>query len=277
MRRKPTARNIEAKKSPAPVRAGRRVVLGLSEPMGSPLQDRTMMLAEVSALLAALPGDATVTDYRGAVVDDNVLGKASAMNRRKTFEILLRFYGLDASRPMFRTFRRYWRADDRAHGTLAVVAALGADQTLRATWEFVAQIPQGSVLNSKDLTSFLAKLLPQLGLESLTALRQRVASTWAQAGHFSCQVRKVRQRPEVTPAVVALALFFGYLDGRRGQRLFDTIWTAVLERPEPELLALAAAAAQRGLLQFLRAGSVVEVRFPGLLTDAEEEVCREPA
>ena len=48
---------------------------------GNVLVSRTMMLAELTTLLAELPADATVADYDHAIKADNVLRKASAMNR----------------------------------------------------------------------------------------------------------------------------------------------------------------------------------------------------
>ena len=57
----------------------------------------------------------------------------------------------------------------------------------------------------------------------------------------------------------------GYLEGARGQSLFKTLWTSVLDQPMSQLIDLAATASQAGLLEFRSAGGIVEVTFHQLL------------
>jgi hypothetical protein len=71
---------------------------------------------------------------------------------------------------------------------------------------------------------------------------------------------------------MALLLFLGYLQGRTGQRLFSSEWMALLSSSPDELEALANSASHRGLLVFMNAGGVKEVRFPGYLTPEEERI-----
>ena len=75
--------------------------------------------------------------------------------------------------------------------------------------------------------------------------------------------------------VVALLLFLGYLEGRTGQRLFSSDWMDLLGSSIEELEQLANAASHRGLLVFMNAGGVKEVRFPGYLTPEEERIRQE--
>jgi hypothetical protein len=257
--------------------AQRRTALGFRDVVGSPMQGRTLMLDELAVLLTDGGAQTTRAEYGQAVVEGNILGKSSAMNRRKTAKLLAQLYGLDAKRPVFRALRHFWRVDPRAHGTIAMLAALTRDHVLRASWSVVGELPHGSPLRLDLLSDALRGALPQLSPKSLRSLRANVASSWTQSGHLRGVVRKVRSRPEVTPTAVAMALFIGYLQGRRGLRLFDTLWVQVLELTEAELMAQATSASRQGLLHLLAAGSVIEVRFPGLLTDAEEELSHEPA
>ena len=67
-----------------------------------------------------------------------------------------------------------------------------------------------------------------------------------------------------------MLLFLGYLMGRTGQRLFASEWTSLLRETLEEMEALANSASNRGLLVFMNAGGVKEVRFPGYLTPEEE-------
>ena len=81
----------------------------------------------------------------------------------------------------------------------------------------------------------------------------------------------------MTAEVVTLNLFVGYLEGRSGQRLFSSHWMKLLGRTPAELKALTTIAANRGLLVFMNAGGVQEVRFPDYLTTAEEQLRQEAA
>ena len=64
---------------------------------------------------------------------------------------------------------------------------------------------------------------------------------------------------------MSYALMLGYLQGLRGQTLFETLWVQVLDLPKSRLVDLAATAAQRGLLEFRNSGGVVEITFHQLL------------
>jgi hypothetical protein len=64
----------------------------------------------------------------------------------------------------------------------------------------------------------------------------------------------------------------GYLQGIRGQALFDTLWAKVLDHPKSHLFDLAFIASQRGLMEFRQAGGVVDVSFRELLRPFEGEL-----
>jgi hypothetical protein len=92
-------------------------------------------------------------------------------------------------------------------------------------------------------------------------------ASWQQSGHLGPAEggSKLRQQPPCGPAAAAYALLLGHLQGRRGESLFDTVWTQTLDRPRSELYELAFAASQRGMLEFRNAGGVVDVGFRALL------------
>lgn len=66
---------------------------------------RTMMLAEIGRVLAAVPGNASANDYAAAVVDRNVTGKSTDSTRKKTLRHLRELYGLSLELPIFAVFR----------------------------------------------------------------------------------------------------------------------------------------------------------------------------
>jgi len=63
----------------------------------------------------------------------------------------------------------------------------------------------------------------------------------------------------------------GYLAGSSGQMLLTTLWTRLLDLPSDRLTALVAEASRRGWIKYRQSGSVIEVRFPTLLTPEEEK------
>jgi hypothetical protein len=85
---------------------------GFKNGTSSAMTSRTMMLAELRLLLAALPASAGVAQYRTAIVDDNLLLKRSAATRRATAKHLI-----ELTRPSCRTCGApRWRWNGRTQG-----------------------------------------------------------------------------------------------------------------------------------------------------------------
>ena len=102
-------------------------------------------------------------------------------------------------------------------------------------------------------------------------------SSWTQSGHLEGRAKKVRTRPEVTPATAAYALALGFLTGAPGGRSLDTFWTRVLDTPADRLHDLVQEASRRGLLTYRNAGGIVDVAFDAVLTIDELERVHEQA
>jgi hypothetical protein len=86
------------------------------------------------------------------------------------------------------------------------------------------------------------------------------------------KVSKVRQRVNPTPAATAYALYLGYLCGARGESLFHTEFSKVLDAPAADLMEKAEAASRRGWIVVKRLGNIVEVLFPNQITEEEKEI-----
>ena len=237
---------------------------------------RTMMLDDLSVLLAAVPQDASVEDYAFQVNHLNLLGKPTKKSRELAFRHLVTLYGLDPQLPLFRMFRRLWAADSQAHPVLALTIAIARDPLLAGTQEFIFSKQQGQHVSRDDLEVVLSQSHPdRFSSASLRSFAQNVNGTWTYAGYLSGRSRKTRSKPVITPANVAMCLFIGHLQGMSGQRLFNSSWSKLLSESQPDLEALANAAYHRGLIVFLNAGGVKEVRFPDSLTVAEEQIRKE--
>lgn len=235
-----------------------------------------MMFDDLRTLFTYLPAQATRADYVSEVVVNNVLGKPTKKSRELGLRHLTTLYALDKKSPLFRAFRRLWPLDEAAQAVLALTAALARDPLLRGTQAFILAKQAGTSVAREDLEKLLAiSHQERFSPASLKSFAQNVNGSWTAAGFLSGHSRKTRSIPVVTPVNVAFCLFLGHLEGLSGQRLFTSSWMKLLPGSPDELDALANSAHQRGLLVFLNAGGVKEVRFPDYLTPEEEKMCQE--
>jgi len=221
---------------------------------------RTIMLRELTELFAALPSDATREDYATAIVEENALGKRTYATRLSSRQRMNEMYGLDPRLALFRVLRHLWRIDPPGRPLLAILCALARDPLLRSTAHAVlARSPGEELIRSR----FAADIRKSVGTRMNTAVLDKVArnaaSSWAQAGHLEGRVRKIRRRILPTPAVAAMALWLGQLEGRAGLSQLDSDWAAVLDAPGRALLPAALDAKRLGLIHVRVAGNVVEI------------------
>ena len=236
---------------------------------------RTIMLAELRALLDATPAGASKAEYRAAIVESNVLGKKTAATRRLTAQRLGELYGLDPDVTLFRLLRVFWDAEPEGRPLLALLCAAARDPLLRLTAGPILKTPPWGQLAPATLAEAVAEAFPdRFNPATLHKIARNAASSWTQSGHLTGRGSKRRGRPVVTAGATAYALALGYLTGVRGSLLLNTFWTKLLDAPAERITALAVEASRRNWLNYRQAGSVIEVRFPGLLTAAEEEALR---
>lgn len=228
------------------------------------------MYAELEQVFDAVPADATRTDYSVAVIDENVTGKRTASTRTLTNQRLGELYGLDPTVPVFRVLRRYWDADPEGRRLLALLCALARDPLLRATVPPILELrPDEELGRQQMLDAVRTSVAERLNDAIVEKVVRNASSTWAQSGHLAGRVRKRRQLVTPTPLAVAYALLLGYLLGVRGNRLFRTMWTAVLDTNEEKLIFKAMDAKRLGALNLKQGGGVIEVDFASILTPDE--------
>jgi hypothetical protein len=251
--------------------------LGFRDGITSVHTSRTMMLGELSLLLAKVSANGKVDSYLSAIVDENALGKPTQTTRQRTAKRLEELYSLDPNCTLFRLLRHFWPADEAGRPMLAFLAAAARDPLLRETSPFVQGIEVGEPVTPDEIAAHLNEKYPKR-FQASTALAtaQRLASSWMQAGYLTGKLKKRRAKPTVTTVVAAFAALLGYLCGFRGKMLLDSTWTRLLDLPPANLTDLVIEASRQGWLNYKAAGSVVEITFPGLLTLQEEKVANEP-
>lgn len=221
---------------------------------------RTIMLADLGELLAGVPPEAVRADYVAAIIDDNVLGKATIATRRWTGQRLGELYALDPRVPIFRVLRRLWLVDVPGRPLLAMLCALARDPLLRSTAPAVLALPVGTELVRSRFLDEIRKVVgARLNESVLDKVARNAASSWAQSGHLHGRMRKIRTSVAPTPGSVAMALWLGALEGFGGPALLDCRWTRVLDRAGEDLLPVAFEAKRLGLIHARAGGGVVEI------------------
>lgn len=245
------------------------------ERSGGPNTSHTIVTSALAALLNQVPPEAQLVDYERAALEGNVLGKGTDGARRRTFRYLKELYLLRPDSILFRALRDLWLDDAEGQPLLACLCALARDAVFRASSTAITASAPGDTLTSHDLAVPVGEHFPGTYNErTLAKIGRNVFSSWEQTGHLTegLGATKVRTQATCRPANVAYALMLGYLQGARGEALFETQWVQVLDQTKSHLFDLAVSASQRGLLEFRRAGGVVEVSFHQLLRPLEGQL-----
>jgi len=252
---------------------------GFSCERGGAHSARTMMLGELRTLLAYVSEvDAPKIAYLDAVQSANCLGKRSAKTRVLTYRHLVDLYSLDPSFPLFRALRFFWQRDVEGQPLLAALCAYSRDPIFRGTASFLLEAQEGATVRREAVEEFIDSQEPgRFSTATLKSTAQNVNSSWTQSGHLCGRARKIRTRPTPTPGSVSFALLLGYVTGLRGESLFHSEYTRILETSFERNIDLAVVASQRDWISLKRVGKVVEVLFPRLITAQEMECLREPS
>lgn len=235
---------------------------------------RTMLLADLSSILAACPSTASPENYQTAVIDENVAGKDSLSSRQRTYRYLREMYLLDGTDPSFRAMLRLWERDPQGRPKIAVLMANANDRALAATASGILSITPGETVTSATLAEAVERALPDRYSDAIRAkIGRNALSTWTQAGYLrrsSPRSPALRQSIDPSPGAVAMALVLGQADGLSGERLFGTSHASLLDSSSATLHDLTHEAARKGWLEYRSRGTVTEVDLAALLAKADD-------
>lgn len=250
---------------------------GFNLKRGGAHTSRTMMLEELEGLLSYVGHPkAKKSDYLKAIDDENCLRKRTGSSRKLTFRDLVQHYSLDPSTTIFRALLYFWQRDDIGHPLLAFLCTYSRDPLLRSTASFILKFHEGEIVSREALEEYIDTIHPgRFSPGTLKSTAQNINSTWTKSGHLSGRNRKVRSKAKPTPGSVAYALLLGYLTGSRGEALFRTEFSKLLDCPFERAVDLAEEASRRGWIVLKRLGGVIEVLFPNLINSQEMESFRE--
>lgn len=233
---------------------------------------RTVMIKELQTLLEVVPGSRDRIDYEDAVLEDNCLGKHTLSNRKLSLQRLSELYALDPGISLFRIMRDLWGVNPEARPQLAILLALARDPLLRMSADPVLHTAIGKEFARQDMTdAFRGKTGDRFNDATLDKIVRNAASSWTQSGHLQGRARKFRIQIRATPAATAYAFLLAYLQGIRGKNLFSCSWAKVLDLDEIEARERSDDAKRLGLLDIKQSGSILDISFPKLLSDADKE------
>lgn len=250
---------------------------GFSFESGSSLTKRTIMTNELFALFDYVrDAQADLEDYKTAIVDENCLGKRTAKNRGYSFSYLKRSYGLSTEFLVFRAFRYFFGRDENSKALLCLLTVYSRDRLLRASAGYVLNLSDGEKTSKTDFEEYVDKEFSgRFGEKMLQSLVRNLLSSWTQSGHLSSDKNRTRQTAKSGSGAVAFALLLGYLTGARGERLFYTEYTKLMDYSFEKAVELAEEASRKGWIVFNRIGGVIEVGFPNLINQQELKWIRE--
>jgi len=221
---------------------------------------RTLMLAELGAVLAAAPGPVDRAAYAAAIIEGNCLAKPTASTRRISNQRLAELYALDPFVVIFRVLRKLWDVDARAQPLLATLVALARDPLFMASATPVLSQPAGVEIQRAPIRDALHKLVGErMNDATLDKVVRNVSSSWTQSGHLQGRTFKFRQRVQAPPAAVAFALWLGNAAGFRGEELLTSGWIAALDGTASSARGLALEAKRLGLIDLRISGDVIEL------------------
>lgn len=227
---------------------------------------RTLMLRELSTLLAVMPQDASKNDYRAAIVEENLLLKPSASTRAKTYSYLRDRFALDPDVPIFNVLRLFWERDLPGQPLMTLQVAAFRDPVLRSTVPAMIEREPDQAFASREFSQIIDAAFPgKLKEKTLKSTGENTTSTYKQSGHLRGHSLCVRQRVSATPGSTTIALLLASLSERSGQALLASEWVQLLDAPGESLLFEARVAASRGWLEYRHAGDVLDITFHQLL------------
>lgn len=154
---------------------------------------RTLMLAELEAVLGSAPDNADRAVYASAIIEGNCLGKPTASTRRLSNQRLGELYALDSFSPAFRVLRQLWNIDISARPLLAMLAALARDPLFMASVPPILSLSVGAELQRASVRDALRAVVGERMNDAvLDKVVRNVSSSWTQTGHLQGRTFKIR-------------------------------------------------------------------------------------
>ena len=224
---------------------------------------RTMMFSELEKVMDhAIDGGNFIQS-----LSLNVTGKKSSSGVEKTANYLKRLYRFDVKNPHFSALKYFWKISEQEEKPLlAFVYACKQDDLLSENLTVISEIPVGEKVHVERLEENIEKLHPNhYSANTRRSVAQNIASSFKQAGFIEGKVKNLRVQREVSYRVACFAFLVAYIDGYRGDFIWNSLSMKALFLSENKLRELAIECAKRDLMQYQFAGGVTAIAFTNLL------------
>lgn len=225
---------------------------------------RTIMFAELQKVMDyAIENN----DYDDTL-NQNVTRKKTQSGQEKTAKYLRNLYGFDVNNPSFQAFSYFWTiADVNDKPLLSFIYAINHDNILEESISVVQETPIGEKVTVERLDENIEKYHPARYSEATKrSMAQNIGSSWKQSGFIVGKVKNIRTQPEINYQVACFAYLLAYLNGARGEFIWNNTGVKALCLNESRLRELAFECAKRDLMQYQYAGSVTAISFNNLLS-----------
>ncbi len=224
---------------------------------------RTMMFAELEKVM-----DSSIdsNDFYESL-DNNVFGKKSANGIKQTKLYLKRLYDFDLSYQPFLAFKYFWEITEANEKPLiAFLYAINNDDMLTQSIDVVKNVKLGEKVSLELLENEIEKYHPQrYSYKTRRSMAQNIASSWKQAGFIEGRVKNIRVQPEIGFRIACFAFILAYLNGDRGEFIWNSTVVKSLFLPESRLRELAVECSRNDLMQYQYAGEVTSISFTNIL------------
>ena len=224
---------------------------------------RTIMFSELEKVMSFSLESGQYLD----AMADNVFGKKSSDGVKQTKGFLKRLYGFDSQYPPFAAFMYFWKmSEPNEKPLIAFLYAVNQDNLLAESVQVLQNVKLGTKVAVEHFEEIVEKYHPnQYAANTLRSTAQNLASSWKQAGFIEGKVKNIRIQPEITYCTACFAFLLAYLNGDRGDFIWNNIGVNALCLHESKLRALAIECAKNDLMQYQYAGSVTAINFTNLL------------
>ena len=224
---------------------------------------RTLMFSELEKIMAYSMESGQFIEAMG----ENIFGKKSSDGIRQTKGFLKRLYSFDNTKSNFTAFKYFWNIlDSHEKPLIALVYAANEDYHLAESIEVLQSVKPGEKVSIDLFENIIEKNHPnQYSSITRRSIARNIASSWKQAGFIEGKVKNIRKQPDVTYRVACFAFLLAYLNGDRGDFIWNSISVNSLCLFEGKLRELAIECTKNDLMQYQYAGSVTAINFTHLL------------
>ena len=229
---------------------------------------RTIMSAE---LIQVMDFPKENLDYF-EIMADNVFNKKTESSKKKTINYLTQLYSFNKDDTKFLCLEDYWsKVADKEKPLLALLLATSKDFLIKESVDYVKSVKHNNKASIEDFEANISHHHPnRFSPKTLRSVSQNVASSWKQAGYILGKMKNIRTECPPSYFTTAFAFLMAYIDGERGDYLFNHPSVKALDAIKEEILTLIKAASDRELLDYNRSGVSIVISFDSYIKKIQD-------